>query len=165
LRCWLEHGELSIVARRKKARYQDKYKRSDRIQENPPWMVTMCLSGASTTIRRLHCKREKLGKVVGRMALGFQMRNAPLNTTSVMKGSARPWKNRDQDDKKRKRIEKPTPIQPRGATFNAAKAMGGGGRRRASRRSTSDEVGTEASGRMDPEATTTMGGRRSLGGR
>ena len=45
LECWLEHGELSIVARRKRARFQDKYKRTGRQQENPPWMVTMCLSG------------------------------------------------------------------------------------------------------------------------
>ena len=165
---WLEHGELSIVARRKKARYHDKYKRTDRIQENPSWMVTMCLAGASTTVcpPKLHCKREKLGKVVGRIALGFQMRDVPLSITSMMKGSARLWENRDQDDKKRKRIEKPTSNhKPRVATFNAAKAMGGGGRRRASWRSNSDEVGTEAPGRMDPEATTTMGGRRSLGGR
>jgi hypothetical protein len=74
-------------------------------------------------------KREKLGKVVGRMALGFQMRDVPLSITSMMKGSSvRLWGNRDQDDKKRKRIGKPTPNhKPRGGASNAARAMGGGG--------------------------------------
>jgi hypothetical protein len=103
LDCWLEHGELSIVARRTKAKYQDKYRRTDRAKENPPWMVTMSLSGASTTSP----KRKKLGKVVGRIALGFQMRDVPHSIKSMMKGSARLWGNRDQDDKKRKRIEQP----------------------------------------------------------
>ena len=84
LECWLEHGDLSIVARRKKARFQDKYRRHDRLQENPPWMVTMCLSGATVTVRRLHSKREKLGKLVGKIALGFQMRDVPLHITSMM---------------------------------------------------------------------------------
>jgi hypothetical protein len=45
-------------------------------------------------------------------------------------GSARLWENRDQDDKKRKRIEQPKPThKPRGVvgTSNAARAMGGGG--------------------------------------
>jgi hypothetical protein len=35
LESWLEHGELSTVARRQKARYQDKYRRSDRAEQNP----------------------------------------------------------------------------------------------------------------------------------
>jgi hypothetical protein len=75
----------------------------------------MSLSGASTTSP----KREKLGKVVGRIVLGFQMRDVPLSITSMMKGGARLWENRDQDDKKRKRIEKPTPNdKPKGGTFN-----------------------------------------------
>jgi hypothetical protein len=128
LECWLEHGELSIVARRKKARYQDKYKRTDRQQENPPWMVTMCLSGVTVTVRRLHSKREKLGKMVGRIALGFQMRDAPLHITRMMKEGVRLWQNRDQEEKKRKRTGEPTPNhKPRGATFNAANKMSGGG--------------------------------------
>ena len=117
-------------------------------------MATMCLSGATVTVRRLHCKREKLGKMVGRIALGFQMRDVPLNITRMMKGGVRLWENRDQDDKKRKRIEKPTPNhKPRGGMSNAAREMGGGGRRCGSWRNNSVEVGTEACGRMDPEAT------------
>ena len=48
LESWLEHGELSIVARRQKARYQNKYQRTDRAEQNPPWVVTMTLSNAST---------------------------------------------------------------------------------------------------------------------
>jgi hypothetical protein len=48
LESWVEHGELSIVARRQKARYQDKYRRTDRAEQNPPWVVTMTLSNAST---------------------------------------------------------------------------------------------------------------------
>ena len=126
LECWLEHGDLSIVARRKKARFQDKYKRTDRLHENPPWMVTMCLSGVTVTVHRLHSKREKLGKLVGKIALGFQMRDVPLHITSMMKGSVRLWQNRDQE--KRKRTEATTPNhKPRDATFNAAKKMRGGG--------------------------------------
>ena len=48
LESWLEHGELSTVARRQKARYQDKYRRTDRTEQNPTWMATMTLSSAST---------------------------------------------------------------------------------------------------------------------
>jgi hypothetical protein len=89
-------------------------------------MVTMCLSGVTVTVRRLHSKREKLGKLVGKIALGFQMRDVPLHITSMMKGSVRLWRNRDQE--KRKRTEAPTPThKPRDATFNAAKKMRGGG--------------------------------------
>jgi hypothetical protein len=124
LECWLEHGELSIVAWRQKARYQDKYRRTDRAEKNHPWMVTMSLSSASTASP----KHEKLGKVVGRMALGFQMRDVPHSIKHMMKGSVRLWENRNQDDKKRKRIEQPAPNhKPRGGTSNAARAMGGGG--------------------------------------
>jgi hypothetical protein len=125
LESWLEHGELSTVARRQKARYQDKYRRTDRAEQNPPWVVTMSLSSASTTSPT---KREKLGKVVERMAMGFQMRDVPHSTRHMMKGSARPWENRDQDEKKRKRSEQPPPRhKTRGGTSNAARAMGGGG--------------------------------------
>jgi hypothetical protein len=40
--------------------------------------------------------------------------------------------------------------------------MGGGGRRRASWRNNSVEVGNEAAGRMDPEATIYNNGRKKI---
>jgi hypothetical protein len=58
LESWLEHGELSTVTRRQKARYQDQYRRTDREEQNPPWMATMGLSSASTPTGG------KLGKMV-----------------------------------------------------------------------------------------------------
>jgi hypothetical protein len=36
MECWLEHGELSIVAARQKVRHQDRYRRTDRAEKNPP---------------------------------------------------------------------------------------------------------------------------------
>jgi hypothetical protein len=44
---WIQHGDLSTVARRVKARYVDKWKKHDRKEAEPPWMVTMTLSDAS----------------------------------------------------------------------------------------------------------------------
>jgi hypothetical protein len=43
LESWLEHGELSIVARRQKARYQGQHRRKDRAEQSPSWVVTMAL--------------------------------------------------------------------------------------------------------------------------
>jgi hypothetical protein len=44
---WLQHGDLSTVARRVKARYVDKFKKHDRKEPELPWVVTMTLSDAS----------------------------------------------------------------------------------------------------------------------
>jgi hypothetical protein len=63
---WLQHGELSIVARRTKARHIDKWKNHDRMEQESPWMVTMTLSDASIP-------GGYLGKMVGATALGFEM--------------------------------------------------------------------------------------------
>jgi hypothetical protein len=79
---WLEHGELSTVARRQKASYQDKYRRTDRMEQNPPWMATMTLSSASTP------SDGKLGKLVGAMALGFEMRDVPQHIKHMMQGKS-----------------------------------------------------------------------------
>jgi hypothetical protein len=63
---WLQHRELSIVARRAKARYVDTWKKHDRKEQEPPWMVTMTLSDASIP-------GGYLGKRVGVTALGFEL--------------------------------------------------------------------------------------------
>jgi hypothetical protein len=121
LESWLEHGELGIVARRQKARYQDRYRRTDRAEQDPPWMATMSLSSARTPTGG------KLGKVVGAMALGFEMRDVPHSINHMMKGNIRRWYNRDKDEKKRKRSEQTPPRdKARGGRPNAAWAMGGG---------------------------------------
>jgi len=66
--------------------------------------------------------------MVGKIVLGFQMRDVPLHITRMMKEGVRLWQNREQEEKNHKRIGEPTPNhKPRGATFNAAKKMGGGG--------------------------------------
>jgi hypothetical protein len=123
LESWLEHGELSIVARRQKARYQNKYQRTDRAEQNPPWVVTMTLSNASTPTGG------KLGKLVGAMALGFEMRDVPHRIRHKMQGNVRRWFNtKDKDDKKRKGSGQTLPSGNRAnhGLSNAAWAMGGG---------------------------------------
>jgi hypothetical protein len=151
--CWLQHGELSIVARRQKARNFDKWKRHDRTEQEPPWMVTMTLSDASMP------SGGYLGKMVGATALGFEMRDAPHYIKRKMQGHIRRWHNaKDKDDKKRKGSGQ-TP--PRGnkakrGTSNVAWVMGGGGLRRRSRRNRV-EVGPEALGRVDARAARAMG--------
>jgi hypothetical protein len=66
-------------------------------------MATMGLSSPSTSTGG------KLGKVVGAMALGFEMRDVPHSTKHMMKGNIRRWYNKDQDDKKRQRSEQTPP--------------------------------------------------------
>jgi hypothetical protein len=80
--CWLlQHGELSTVARRQKARYIDsKLKKADRSEQNLPWMVTLALSNASTP------NGGKLGKLVGATALGFEIRDVPHHIKRKMQG-------------------------------------------------------------------------------
>jgi hypothetical protein len=157
LESWLEHGKLSIVARRQKARYQLQYRRTDRAEQNPPWVVTMSLSSARTPTGG------KLGKMAGAMALGFEMRDVPHSIKHMMKENIRRWYNRDQDEKKRKRSEQTPPRGgARGGRSNAAWAMGGGGGRCGSWWSSSDKVGKGTGGWMDTGATEKKGKKKRL---
>ena len=69
----------------------------------------------------------KLGKLVGAMALGFEMRDVPHSIKHMMKGNIRRWYNKDKDDNKRKRSEQTPPRdnRARGGLSNAAWAIGG----------------------------------------
>jgi hypothetical protein len=129
---WLQHGDLSIVARRVKARQLDKWKKHDRHEAEPPWMVTMTLSDA-----KLPTLSGSLGKRVGALALGFQMRDVPHRIKRKMQGHIRRWYNLTEgDDKKRKgsgqasprgkRVDTTRQAQRRAATYKAASKMGGG---------------------------------------
>jgi hypothetical protein len=102
-----------------KARYVDKWKRHDRKEEEPPWVVTMTLSDASTP-------DGYLGKRVGATALGFELRDVPHYIKRKMQGHIRRWHNATENDDKKRKGSGQTPQRGKRGTYNAARAMGGG---------------------------------------
>jgi hypothetical protein len=83
----------------------------------------MTLSNASTP------NGGKLGKLVGAMALGFEMRDVPHHIKQKLQGHVRRWHNApDKDDKKRKASGRTPPKGNRAkhGPSNAAWTMGGG---------------------------------------
>jgi hypothetical protein len=82
---WLQHGELSIIAKRQSANNvaYGKRVRTDRVH---PWVVTMTLSDAKADGRPW-----SFGKKVGQMVLGFEKRDAPLHLQRRMQKPPRPW--------------------------------------------------------------------------
>jgi hypothetical protein len=62
---WLEHGELSTVTRRQKARYRDQYRRTDRAEQSPP------MDGHHEPIECAHTNWWKAGKGSGSDGAGI----------------------------------------------------------------------------------------------
>jgi hypothetical protein len=152
--CNTQHGELSIVARRQKARTFDKWKKHDRTEQEPPWMATLALSDASMP------RGGKLGKLVGATALGFEMRDVPHHIKRKMQGHIRRWHNAPDKDNKKRKGSRQTPPHTRqqGEAWNAECRLGNGrGRSRRRSRRSRVEVGTEASRRVDARAARAMG--------
>jgi hypothetical protein len=70
---WLQHGELSIIAKRQTA-FNFAYGKRARTDVEHPWMVTLTMSDAKGDGRL-----GSFGKKVGQMVLGFEKRDAPLH--------------------------------------------------------------------------------------
>jgi hypothetical protein len=85
---WLEHGELSIVAKRVKTYQRNRFtQQRDRAEPGGPWVVTMTMSNAMMS------SGKRLGiNVVGQEVLGFERRNAPLEIQSRMKQQIQAWR-------------------------------------------------------------------------
>ena len=84
------------------------------------WMATMALSSASTP------SGGKLGKLVGAMALGFEMRDVPQNIKHMMQGNIRRWYNKGGKKRKGSGETPPRGGRAKQGLSNSAWAMGGG---------------------------------------
>ena len=80
----------------------------------------MALSSASTP------SGGKLGKLVGAMALGFEMRDVPQNIKHMMQGNIRRWYNKGGKKRKGSGETPPRGGRAKQGLSNAAWAMGGG---------------------------------------
>jgi hypothetical protein len=91
---WLEHGELSTVAKRTVAQNRNRRtQQRERDERDSPWMVVITLSSEMMTTGK------RLGKAVGQEVLSSQRREVPLEIQARMHQQVRAWRiaKRDTD--------------------------------------------------------------------